>query len=51
MPPSVTLPPRTSTTVSGTYASVPKNAKATAKTAIATDGRPGASRRLPGGSR
>jgi hypothetical protein len=51
MPPSVTLAPRTSTTVSGTYASVPKKAKATANTATTTDGRPGARRRLPLGSR
>ena len=51
IPPRVTLPPRNSTTVSGTNASVPKNAKAMAKTATVTDGRPRASRRLPGGRR
>ena len=50
-PPSVTLPPRTSTTLSGTNASVPKNANVIANIPTATDGRPGRRRRLPGGSR
>ena len=40
IPPSVTVPPRSSTTVSGTNASVPKKANVTAKAATATDGRP-----------
>ena len=51
MPPSVTLPPRTSTTVSGTNASVPKKANAMPNTTATTAGRPRRRRSVPGGSR
>ena len=50
-PPSVTLPPRTSTTLSGTNASVPKNAKVIPNTTATTDGRPRRRRSVPGGSK
>ena len=51
IPPIVTVPPRSSTTVSGTNASVPKKAKVIAKAATGTAGLPAARRRLPLGSR
>ena len=47
-PPSVTLPPRTSTTLSGTNASVPKNANVMPNTTATTDGRPRRRRSVPG---